>query len=409
MRILYISTQYPVGEYNRNGMYIYQTAKGLTKKFEVIVLALHPVIPPVLTMIKNFSNFTTIYKEWKNKFPKKPRPPNGLKDINVIYTKFYRLPRPFFQFSEAWGSYISTRLNANKLINKNTIIHANWIFPESHLAYLLSKKFKVPFIITLRGSEFNHLNGKDINSKYAKKIIDAASKVTAVTKDLFRKAERIGITVSEGKFILLNDFYDFNKFTILNKGDEQKKLGISNDENNILFPGALRKIKNIYSLLKSIIKLNQRANKSFHLYIAGYGYEENNLREYIYKNNINKYVTFLGNVTADKLVSYYNACDLICLPSFSEGFPTVIVEALSCGTPVVASHVGGIPDIIKNSINGFLIDPNSVDSLTSAIKMCTSINWDREKLRDSISYLSTKVQLEKYSELYAQVFNTNKQ
>ena len=88
MQIIYISDQYPVGDLNRNGMYIYRTAKELSKHFDITVLALHPVIPPILPMLKNIKSCVGIYKEWREKFPKNPEPPEDLKDVKVIYAKF---------------------------------------------------------------------------------------------------------------------------------------------------------------------------------------------------------------------------------------------------------------------------------------------------------------------------------
>ena len=113
---------------------------------------------------------------------------------------------------------------------------------------------------------------------------------------------------------------------------------------------------------------------------------------------------FVGNLTPDKLVKFYNSADLLCLPSFSEGFPNVIIESLMCGTPVVASSVGGIPEIIKDGVNGFLIDPKSPESIVQALKYCMHKDWDREKLRDTISFLTSDKVIKQYSKIYEEVF-----
>lgn len=403
LKIIYITDQYPVGEKNRNGMYIYRTVKELSNYYNVTVFALHPIIPPLLPMLKNISDFKKIYKEWKLKFPKIPKPPKDLKDVKVVYSKCFRFPRPKLLFTEAWGAYLIAKPKIKKLISNDTILHSNWIFPEGHLARIFSKKFNIPYVVTLRGSEFIYLEKHNLNGKFAQKIFDGAKRITAVANELRDQGIEKGIIIPKNKFSVLNDFYDFSIFEIRNKEAEKKKLNFDLAKINILFPGALRKIKNIYSILKSLLTLRLYYNSKIHLYIAGYGYEEENLKKFIKRNNLTDCVTFLGNLATESLVSYYNACDLICLPSYSEGFPTVIVEALLCGTPVVASNVGGIPEVIQDNYNGIIIDPKSVDSLIDGIKKCVNKNWNRSKLRESVSYLSKDKLIKVYEKLYHDV------
>ena len=91
------------------------------------------------------------------------------------------------------------------------------------------------------------------------------------------------------------------------------------------------------------------------------------MQKTLLKNNFSDNITFLGHVSHEDLPSYYNMADILTLPSDMEGIPMVILESLACGTPVVSSNVGGIPDIIANGINGIVLDDLSPDQLASAI------------------------------------------
>ena len=91
-------------------------------------------------------------------------------------------------------------------------------------------------------------------------------------------------------------------------------------------------------------------------------------------------VTFLGHVPHEELSYFYNMADVLVLPSDTEGVPMVILEALACGTPVVASNVGGIPDIIVDGINGIVLDDLSPEKLTSAIIDILSKKLEREEI-----------------------------
>jgi glycosyltransferase involved in cell wall biosynthesis len=127
------------------------------------------------------------------------------------------------------------------------------------------------------------------------------------------------------------------------------------------------------------------------------------------KNGSQNRVIFLGSLLANDLINYYNAADVFCLPSKSEGLPNVLVEALLCGTPVVASRVGGIPTLVNEGKNGFLVSPNSVPDLENKLKLSLESDWDRLAIRESVSHLFPEKVIEKYHQIYRDVSNSVKQ
>ena len=158
---------------------------------------------------------------------------------------------------------------------------------------------------------------------------------------------------------------------------------------------------NLTRLVQHFCLLNKKNNVI--LLIGGAGYEEDNLRQLVENEKINNNVKFLGNLDEDSIVKYYNSADVFCLPSKSEGLPNVIIESLLCGTPVVASSVGEIPHIIEDNINGFLVEPNSVESLTLGLANALNTKWDRNFLRESVSFLSVNNVLQEYDMAYNDV------
>jgi len=90
-------------------------------------------------------------------------------------------------------------------------------------------------------------------------------------------------------------------------------------------------------------------------------------------------VSFLGPQPAERVARWLGAADLLCLPSYSEGCPNVVLEALSCGRAVVASRVGGIPDIVDASC-GILIPPRSASQLTEALANALRRSWDEASI-----------------------------
>lgn len=282
------------------------------------------------------------------------------------------------------------------------IIHAAWIFPSGHAAELLSKKFNIPFIVTLMGSDVNHIRLNTLRHRLAKRVVETANKVTSVSQVLIEELIKKNVLPASKTTTLTHTVYNFSKFNLIDKESVKSELGIDKKIKIIFFAGMLRKLKNADILIRSTSVL-LKENYDLNLILAGSGYEKENLYRLAEKVNILKYVKFLGNIDEDLLVKYYNAADVFCLPSRNEGLPNVIVEALLCGTPVVATKVGEIPRIIRDAENGYLVETNSAQSLAKGLQNALERQWDRKFLRKSVSFLSVDNVISEYKKVYEEV------
>ncbi len=401
MHIIWITTQFPQGKNNLNGIFIYRTVKELSKYYNITVISLYPALPPVFSILKNPLNWKYFFTERKKIFPSKMVPPDDLNNTKVIYIKYPRLWRGKLNFSEGWFAYFFSKNIFKKIIQPDTILHANWLFPEAKLAYFLSKRFNIPFIVTLRGVDVRTAISGKRNWKEAKNILQCANKVTSVSRALLEKCISKDIISENKKTYITHNIYEFDKFYIKNKMQSRNALNLLGDEKVILFVGSLVKGKNVSSLIKAF-SLLQKIKPRTRLLIIGSGEEKKPLNELVIREKL-KNVDFLGKILPDHLVDYYNAADVFCLPSFSEGLPNVIIESMLCGTPVVGSSVDEIPYIIKEGINGFLVDPYSVPDIAEKLKKVLSIQWDRDKIRMDMSFLSEKEVLNEYKNLYENI------
>ncbi|MFZ1289742.1 MAG: glycosyltransferase [Melioribacteraceae bacterium] len=403
MNIIWITTQFPNGKENRDGMFIYRTVQELGKHYNITVLALYPIIPPIIPMLKNFKDRKKIFSDWRNAYPKNPIVPQYIKDLNIIYVKYVRPPRINFIDIEGWFAYLSLKKYLKEYKNiQETLIHAAWIFPAGQAAKLLSKKFNLPFIVTLMGSDVNFIRQKTLRHFAARNIVKNASKITSVSQVLIEELIKKNVLINKDKTALTHTIYNFSKFCIKDKSKAKNGLGLEKDKRLIFFAAMLRKLKNADILIKSFASL-LRENYKLNLILAGSGYEEENLRRIVEQEGIVNNVKILGNIGEDLLVEYYNAADIFCLPSRNEGLPNVIVESLLCGTPVVASKVGEIPHIIKEGVNGFLVQPNSIEELKEAIKKALDITWERNLLRESVTFLSSEKVVQEYNYVYKNI------
>jgi len=185
-------------------------------------------------------------------------------------------------------------------------------------------------------------------------------------------------------------------------------------ENLILFVGRIEYIKGLHILLKSLRLLEKPIN----LVIIGpadwsldYYKSVQSLIES--ENSRGKHkITYLGPQDRANIVGWYQKASILVLPSLWEAFPVVILEALSCGTPVVATNVGGIPEAVRNHRNGILVPPNNYQKLAEALGYLLENKDLRDRLgqegrRSVINDFSLEVITQKLCHIYEKISNQN--
>jgi glycosyltransferase involved in cell wall biosynthesis len=146
----------------------------------------------------------------------------------------------------------------------------------------------------------------------------------------------------------------------------KKDLSIPEHGEVILFLSRLIKEKGVYDLIESITTVSKEYKNVYFLF-TGEGPERNRMEMICKEKGIEKEVRFTGHIQNANLLKVFSCADIFVLPTYSEGMPMVILEALAAGLPIISTPVGAIPDIIKDGINGFLIEPNSPKQLAEKI------------------------------------------
>lgn len=151
--------------------------------------------------------------------------------------------------------------------------------------------------------------------------------------------------------------------------------GCRQEDTVLLFVGRLEEVKQIDHILEGIALSNWPQRNR--LFLAGEGTQHAFLQKTTEKLGLEDLVTFLGKISHDRLPGYYNMADALLLPSKMEGVPMVVLEALACGTPVIASAVGGIPDLVKHGENGLLLSPPTPQAIAAAIEELPRLQKER--------------------------------
>jgi glycosyltransferase involved in cell wall biosynthesis len=190
-------------------------------------------------------------------------------------------------------------------------------------------------------------------------------------------------------------FLDFNKFKI------QKQL--SDRERVIGYIGRLSEEKGILDFVRAIPKVLEKEG-DVRFIIGGDGNLFREVQNFINENGLNKNVKLLGWVPHDDLPTYLNELKLLVLPSFTEGLPNIMLEAIACGTPVLATSVGAIPDVIKDHETGFIMKSNSSKCIAENIikvlkypKLSDIIENARESVNKEFRYEAT---VEKWKKIF---------
>jgi N-acetyl-alpha-D-glucosaminyl L-malate synthase BshA len=243
---------------------------------------------------------------------------------------------------------------------KPDIIHAQTI-GMGIVGFLAKKFFKIPYIVYGRGSEV-YLSWP-LKNQVSKLVFRHADAVIALTEDMKKLLQRF---CNREVYVIPNGI-ELDRFSNLPKKEEVlSKIGIDKQENVIIFVGRLCYVKGVKYLIQAM-NIITKENRKVKLLIIGDGEERQNLENFVKELNLENNVIFLGNFHNEKIPEYMSASDIFVLPSLSEGFPVVILEAMACGLPIVATNVGGIPYIIKERENGFLVMPKNAEQIAEKV------------------------------------------
>jgi phosphatidylinositol alpha-1,6-mannosyltransferase len=239
------------------------------------------------------------------------------------------------------------------------------------VAAIISIFFKIPHISAVNGTEINFPRSQRFNYKLFRFVVDRAQKIIALGSFQVNLLKKLDI--DESKITVVSEGVDFSKFKdknndLINKLKEKYNIGT---KKVLLTVGRLvprKGHRNVILALKEIIKIYPEI-----VYIIiGRGPEQENLFKLVKNLKLEEYITFTGFISDEEMIAFYHLCDVFVMPNTIvdgdlEGFGIVFVEANACGKPVIGGKSGGTSDIIKDRLNGFLVDPENMDEIKDKI------------------------------------------
>lgn len=375
-KLLVFTSMYPNTLKPNMGIFIHNQVKSLIKQgCQVIVVSPIPWVPRWLWWRKKWNDYRNILKE------------ECYDDITVFHPRYFRTPGGKWVYPwEGFSIYMGCKDLAGHLHGKFKfdVIHAHRIIPDGYAAILLGKKFNIPVVCSARGGETYQVPFENPLSYLSfKKVLSTCDRIITVSSFL------CDIVTNNGFKHTVNVIYngcDVDTFHYVDKVATRKKLSLPLDGKIFLFIGNIINTKGVFELVKAFHNL-RKSESSPYLIMIGNGHDTSKIQEEITSRNLSESVLLPGYIPQEELPIWINASDIFVFPSYQEGLPNVVLEAMACRKPVIASRVGGIPEIVSDGVTGILVEPRNVHQLAQAMQtllknedLCLKLGGAGEKL-----------------------------
>jgi len=388
MRILTYTSLYPNSVQTRHGIFIENRLRHLIakKKVKLTVIAPVPWFPFKNRKFGSYSEFASI-SSYEKRY-----------GIDIYHPRYPVIPKVGMNFSPLLMYYF-TRNFVKKIIDKLggvDLIDAHYFFPDGVAAARIAKLLCIPLVISARGTDINVIPNYRRPLKQIIQAADQANGLITVSEALKERLISLGVTAE--KISTIRNGVDLNLFHQNKREETRKQYGMDNI--TLLSVGNLVELKGHHIVIEAM-----KYFPDMKLVIVGKGVKKNTLVNLAQSLNVMNQILFIENVSQEYLSQLYSAADITVLASSREGMPNVILESIACGTPVVATDVGGIPEILKSIKSGVLMRTRNVDELVLALKTLIDNYPRRADIRADLCDFSWDEVIEKQFCFFQSVVN----
>jgi teichuronic acid biosynthesis glycosyltransferase TuaC len=292
---------------------------------------------------------------------------------------YLRLSGNFYNRWSGLAVFWAMRSKALELHNskKFDVIYATDFFPDGDAAVRLAKYLKLPAACLGIGVDVNiTAHSSKIIYRHFIRTAKALDGALACGQSV---ADRIK-AVTDKNLLCVYGVLNLEEFSpVPDKIPTRKELNLPPDKTIALYAGYLTKRKGVYELTDAIYRV-QKKHPDILLVMCGTGPEEAALKRLIREKGTEHTVHMAGEIEPERMNKWMQASDLFVLASHTEGMPNVVMEAMACGLPVVATAVGGLPKAVGNCDGAILVPPENIDELEKAIMKVISNNQLQEQM-----------------------------
>jgi glycosyltransferase involved in cell wall biosynthesis len=264
------------------------------------------------------------------------------------------------------------------------LIDVHWTYPDIVTGYWLARRRGCKLLVTVRGKEALYPGERSVRRWMLRHCLRHADAVITLSDELKQLVVEFGVPPGRVRTIL--NGVDRSRFFSRPGVECRQRLGIPADARVLISVGSLVERKGHHELIKVMPELT-RSHPGVRLYIIGGRGPEGDmsatLRSMIAERGLTN-VYLIDKVDHAALADWYGAADVFCLATKGEGCPNVVLEALACGAPVVATDVGAIRELVSDGVNGFVVGAGSAAELGPAIERALRHNWDRAHIAEDM-------------------------
>ena len=366
MRVLVLSSTFPSAQQPTRGLFVRHRIRGVAKRCDVVVVAPVPWFP---------------LNRWLRAERDAVAPVEDQEGLRVYHPRFFSLPR--------YGKFLDGALYFLSLIRfvarlrrsfPFEVVDAHFAFPDGMAATLMGRLFHCPVVITLRGS-IVRLSGYRLHRPQLRWTLRQADRVTAVSESL--KEVAVGLGVPADHVRVIPNGVDSTAFRPMAQREARRLCGLPETAKVLVTVAGVYDGKGQHTVVDLLPALRERYPETVYAIVGGPRPGETYLRRLqasVRNLGLDRHVVFAGPRPQAELRQWFAAADVSVLATQSEGWPNVLLESLACGTPVVATRVGGAPEIVLAGEDGFLVPYGNAVALRDALLLALERPWDRDTL-----------------------------
>ena len=248
----------------------------------------------------------------------------------------------------------------------------SFAYPDGVGATRLARRLDVPAFVKVHGSDINLMAQDPAIRWQVRRMMRRVRGVVAVSGALVQQVIRLGAPAQST--LLLYNGIDQRRFYVRDLRTCRANVGLPLNRRSILYVGNLKQAKGIFDLLEAFAALAE-AVSDVDLEYVGVGPNQAQLEAAVAGKGLGQRVRLHGEKSHAEIAEWIGACTIACLPSHAEGVPNVVLEAQACGRPVVATDVGGIPEVLGGS-GGHLVPAQRPDLLAAALRETLQAEWN---------------------------------
>ena len=295
--------------------------------------------------------------------------------VDVTYVRQLYVPR--IGVPVAVPLYLASLRPHRDRLRAADVVLATWAYPDGCAAVLSARSLDKPCVVKVHGSDVNVLLKRRAARCVAAHVLPRADAVVAVSRPLADELVRLG--VPRNRVHVVPNGVDASLFSPRDRAAARRALGVPDKARLVLFVGRLEPQKGLGELLNAFERVHRQIPRAMLVLIGG-GVSEADARARAARFPAGV-ARALGPLPHREVAPWMGACDVLALPSWAEGTPNVVLEALASGRPVVATAVGGIPDVLADPRAGTLVPPKDTPALANALCAALWRKWDEKDVR----------------------------